>query len=80
MATCLREVGLYFDVTIVLIFDKSGYIFPFGPFFFLQKCVSEDPVNIPCEYMQAVSSVAVGKFYEGVKIATKVNNLRLTST
>ena len=41
-------------------------------FFFQQKCVGEEPSNIPCAYMQAVSSVAVGKFYEGVKIATKV--------
>ena len=41
-------------------------------FLFQQKCVGEESTNIPCAYMQAVSSVAVGKFYEGVKIATKV--------
>ena len=36
--------------------------------------MSEDPSNIPCEYMQALSSVAMGQFYDGVKIATKVSH------
>ena len=40
----------------------------------LQNCVSEDPTNLPCEYMQALSSVAMGQFYNGVKSATKVSN------
>ena len=41
-------------------------------FSFLQKCVTEDPNNLSCQYMQALSEVAIGQFYNGVKTATKV--------
>ncbi|KAJ8308492.1 hypothetical protein KUTeg_013366 [Tegillarca granosa] len=36
------------------------------------KCLEADPGNINCQYMQALSYVSMGKFYEGVKSSTKV--------
>ncbi|VDI27895.1 Hypothetical predicted protein [Mytilus galloprovincialis] len=42
-----------------------------------QKCLSVDPDNIHCQYMEALSYIATGKFYEGLKSTTKVmvNNM-----
>ena len=34
--------------------------------------MTEDPNNLSCQYMQALSEVAIGQFYNGVKTATKV--------
>ncbi|KAL4237726.1 Tetratricopeptide repeat protein 13 [Mactra antiquata] len=37
-----------------------------------QKCLDEERHNINCGYMKALSATAVGRFYDGVKSATKV--------
>ncbi|XP_045174282.2 tetratricopeptide repeat protein 13-like isoform X2 [Mercenaria mercenaria] len=37
-----------------------------------KKCIEEDRDNINCAYMKALSATAVGRFYDGVKSATKV--------
>ncbi|XP_041352986.1 tetratricopeptide repeat protein 13-like isoform X2 [Gigantopelta aegis] len=37
-----------------------------------QKCLSVDSENIHCQYMQGLSYLAMGKFYEGIKASTKV--------
>jgi tetratricopeptide (TPR) repeat protein len=38
----------------------------------LQQCMSVDPDNNSCQYLLALSNVALGQFYQGVKLSTKV--------
>ncbi|XP_076462579.1 tetratricopeptide repeat protein 13-like [Babylonia areolata] len=38
----------------------------------LQHCVLVDPDNISCQYLLALSTVALGQFYQGIKLSTKV--------
>ena len=40
--------------------------------FVLQQCLRVDPENTSCQYLLALSTVALGEFYQGVKLATKV--------
>ncbi|ESO90066.1 hypothetical protein LOTGIDRAFT_218109 [Lottia gigantea] len=37
-----------------------------------QKCIKLDTNNIHCQYMEALSYMTLGKFYEGVKASAKV--------
>ncbi|KAL8615995.1 hypothetical protein ACOMHN_014957 [Nucella lapillus] len=38
----------------------------------LQQCVRVEPDNSSCQYLLALSTLAEGQFYQGVKLATKV--------
>ena len=38
----------------------------------LQQCLRVDPENSSCQYLLALSNVALGQFYNGVKLSTKV--------
>lgn len=38
----------------------------------LQQCLRVDPENSSCQYLLALSNVALGQFYSGIKLSTKV--------